>query len=628
MTDSLGKPLTSANLLAHPKDTLQEVKFSITNQKGNYDLDLKAIPYTVTVNYMGYAKKTFEINLKSDQTKNIILQEKAESLDEVVLEMPVVIKKDTIIYNVNKITSGEERKLKDILKKLPGVEVSKDGDIKVNGKKVTTMLVENKKFFDGDTKLAVDNIPADAVKQVVVLDNYNEIAMLKDFQESEDMAMDIKLQDDKKDFIFGDIVAGLGNNEFYNAHTNLFYYSPKTTLNVIGNLNNIRDRVFTYEQYYNFQKGINSIFDKGNTNFENSYDDFADFLEKEDVIKSDRKFAAINFTQQVNKELDITGYGIFSKTKESTLIESTNRYNTFTEENTIATNTSNALAMASVNGKYLPNYTDQWHFKSKFKGANDDYNNSINSRVDSLSSSFLNNSNGKQTFFNQTVEWHRKESREHSFSAVVDYTYNNLTPRNIWKTNDDFLSGLIPIIDEPTISIKQFKETTKNQFKAIFKHYWIINRNNHIYSTLGNFNVNQGFNTEDVQELEDGSINNFAGVGFNNDFQFRLNDAFAGIFYKFKTGIFTFDQGAFLHFYHWNPNQTLTEKENKLVVLPNLTAKAEFDRRKSLRFDYELKSSFTNASQFANRFYLQRYNSIFKGNANLENTLKHDFKLR
>jgi hypothetical protein len=49
----------------------------------------------------------------------------------------------------------------------------------------------------------------------------------------------IKLEDDKKDFIFGDIEAGLGNEEFYNAHSNLFYYSPKTTLNAIGNLNNV-----------------------------------------------------------------------------------------------------------------------------------------------------------------------------------------------------------------------------------------------------------------------------------------------------------------------------------------------------------------------------------------------------
>ena len=626
--DSLNKPLANANILAEPKDSLQQIKFAITDDKGRYRLDLKSIPYTVTANYLGFAKKSFDIELDRDKTQDIILKESAEGLEEVVLDMPMVVKKDTILYNVNQLTTGEERKLKDILKKLPGMEVDKNGGITVNGKKVTHMLVENKKFFGGGTKLAIDNIPADAVKQVMVLDSYNEIAMLKDFQESEDMAINIKLEDDKKDFVFGDIEAGLGNDEFYKVHSNLFYYSPKTTLNAIGNFNNVRERVFTYDQYFRFKEGMNSIFDKGTTTFEDSYDDFSDFLEKEDVIESDRKFGAINFTQEVNNKLNITGYGIFSKTKESTLVESTNEYNLFTEDRSIATATNNELAMGSISAVYIPNYTDQWHFKSQFKSADDSYTNTINSRVDTVSNAFLNDRFGEQTFFNQTVEWHRKLSREHSFSGVVDYTYDKLTPRTLWQTNDDILAGLIPIINEPSIRINQFKQTEKNQVKSIFKHYWVLNRNNHIYSTIGNVNLNQTFFTDDAQELDDGTQNNFGEAGFNNDFHFRLNDAFAGVFYKFRMGIFTFDQGAFIHYYRWNPNQENTSVKDRVVVLPNINAKAEMTRSKSLQFNYELKSSFSDASQFASRFYLQSYNSVFSGNTTIENTLSHDLNLR
>ncbi|PKG43111.1 TonB-dependent receptor [Psychroflexus sp. MES1-P1E] len=626
--DSLNRPLVNVTILAEPKDSLQQIKFAITDDKGRYRLNLKSILYTVTANYLGYAKQSFEIKLNEDQVKDIVLKQSAENLKEVILDMPMVVKKDTITYNVNQLTTGEERKLKDILKKLPGVEVDRNGGITVNGKKITHMLVENKKFFGGGTKLAVDNIPADAVKQVEVLDNYNEIAMLKDFQESEDMAMNIKLEDDKKDFVFGDVEAGVGNDEFYNTQSNLFYYSPKTTLNVIGNLNNVRNRVFTYDQFFSFQEGMNSIFDKGSTSFGDSYDDFSDFLEKEDVIESDRKFGAINFTQEVNNKLNITGYGIFSKTKESTLVESTNEYNTFTEDRSIATATNNQLAMGSFNAIFTPNYKDQWHLRSQFKSADDQYSNSISSEVDTVSNLFLNNRFGDQTFFNQTVEWHRKESRTHSFSGVIDYTYDKLTPRTLWQTNDDILAGLIPIVDEPSISINQFKQTEKNQIKSIFKHYWVLNRNNHIYSTIGNVNLNQTFFTDDAQELYDAAQNNFGEAGFNNDFNFRLNDAFAGIFYKFRTGIFTFDQGAFVHHYRWNPDQENTSVRDKFVLLPNLTAKVEITRSETLQLNYELKSSFSDASQFANRFYLQSYNSVFSGNTTLENTLRHDLNLR
>jgi hypothetical protein len=246
---SYNNPLVNVNILAEPRDSLQQIKFAITDDKGRYRLNLKSIPYPVTANYLGYAKKSFEIKLNEDQVKDIVLKQSAEDLKEVVLDMPMVVKKDTITYSVNQLTTGEERKLKDILKKLPGVEVDRNGGITVNGKKITHMLVENKKFFGVGTKLAVDNIPADAVRQVEVLDNYNEIAMLKDFQESEDMAMNIKLEEDKKDFVFGDVEAGGGNDEFYNTQSNLFYYSPKTTLNVIGNLNNVRNCVFTYDHF-------------------------------------------------------------------------------------------------------------------------------------------------------------------------------------------------------------------------------------------------------------------------------------------------------------------------------------------------------------------------------------------
>lgn len=106
---------------------------------------------------------------------------------------------------------------------MPGVEVDRDGTIRVRGKEVTVMLVENKKFFGGGSKLAAENIPADAIDQIEVLDNYNEVAFLKNVSDSKEMAMNVKLKEDKKNFAFGDVEAGKGNKDFYRAHGNLFF---------------------------------------------------------------------------------------------------------------------------------------------------------------------------------------------------------------------------------------------------------------------------------------------------------------------------------------------------------------------------------------------------------------------
>ena len=105
---------------------------------------------------------------------------------EIVYEMPVSISGDTIIYNADSFKNGTERKLEDDLKKLPGVEVNKDGEIEVEGKKVQKIMVEGKDFFDGDTKLATKNIPADALEKIQVLRNYNEVSNLKGLENNEE----------------------------------------------------------------------------------------------------------------------------------------------------------------------------------------------------------------------------------------------------------------------------------------------------------------------------------------------------------------------------------------------------------------------------------------------------------
>ena len=171
-------------------------------------------------------------------------------------EMAIIVKQDTIIYRTDQFRTGEERKLREVLKKLPGVEVDREGNVSVNGKRVTKLLVEGKTFFTGDTKMGVNNIPADAVDEVVALDNYNEVAFLKGLSDSDQLALNIKLKEGKKEFIFGEVEAGAGIKERYLLHPTLFYYSPRTAVNVIGDFNNVGKKSFTLRDYMDFEGGV------------------------------------------------------------------------------------------------------------------------------------------------------------------------------------------------------------------------------------------------------------------------------------------------------------------------------------------------------------------------------------
>ena len=626
--DSLQMPLSFANVIAKPQDSVSNLKFSITDESGYYELELKKGSYIISVSYLGFDTFSFKYSSIKNRTQNIILKAQKTRLEEVLIKLPVTVKQDTITYNIEKFVTGSERKLKNVLNKLPGIEVDKKGNIKVQGKEVTTMLVEGKDFFGGGSKLAVNNIPANAIDKIEVIDNYNKILFLKNLSDSNEMAINIKLKENKKQFTFGDIEAGKGNKDFYRVHSNLFYYSSKTNLNFIGNLNNTSEKTFTLEDYLNFQGGINAVFKRGNSIFKESNNDFAQFLENKDLTSSKNKFGALNITQEVNNKLNISGYSIFSYSKDKMINQSINQYNTFNEVKSTTGSTKNILGIGKLTFNYTPNLKEQWYFNSQIKKTNNFIYNTINSNINTTNSTFLTNKELQATYFNQNIEWHKRASKNHTYSFVADFTFDKNNPLTFWKSNNPILQDLIPVMNQPIYKLKQLKETISNNFDTLFKHYWILNRNNHIYSTFGNTYLTQSFFTDDSQELENGTINSFSNSGFGNNLNFKLNDLFLGFHYKFRTGIFTFKQGFFLHSYKWNIIQSIKTKSNKLVILPDFLTKIEFENSKKIQFNYNLNTSFSDASNFTNQFYIQSYNSVFKGNETLENELYHSLRMR
>ena len=419
--DSLTNALSYANVIAKPKDVSKNLQFAITDEEGYYKLFFsKGDTVTVSISYLGFKKKEYLFKAKENTTKNFILQASEEQLDEIVIEMPVTVKGDTTTFKIEKFITGEERKLKNVLKKLPGVEVDKKGNVTVQGKKVTTMLVDNKKFFGGNSKLAVENIPADAVGNIEVIDNYNEVAFLKGLSDSDELAMNIQLKEDKKRFIFGDVEAGKGNQEFYKTHANLFYYSPKTNLNFIGNLNNFGEKTFTFEDYMSFSGGINAIF-SGTFNFKGG--EFAQFLENQDVLASTQKFGALNISKTATEKLDVSGYLIFSKSDIENYFQTQNDYATFNELRNNRTLSNNLLGIGKFNLEYAANDKEQWYVRTLLKRTDNTRNNAIESTIENETNDIFSQRDLISSSVNQSIEWHKKQSRKHTFSTLVNYNY-------------------------------------------------------------------------------------------------------------------------------------------------------------------------------------------------------------
>ena len=631
VSDSLQQPLQYANILAVPVADNIDVTFAITNQDGNYKLQLaKNQNYTVTTSYLGFLPNVEDVNLDKDTSNNIILKENLDQLDEVTITYtpPMVVKKDTIVYLTDKFVTGEERKLKDVLKKLPGVDVDRSGNVTVNGTKVTKVLVENKTFFTGDSKLAVNNIPADAVDKVEVLDNYNDVAMLKGLQDSDDMALNIKLKEDKKKFMFGDIEAGAGIKDRYVVHPSIFYYSPKTNVNVIGDLNNTGVKSFTIKDYLEFEGGIGKLLSDAGNYFKLYRSDFAQFLDNQDYKSSTNQFGAFNIRQSINQVTDLSAYAIVNNEKNTTASNTINTYQNidqpFTEQRFANNALDNFFSIGKVTLEYKPTIKEDLNINTVIKVTNNKGLGVITTINPSQDNTISTTNNVTGLNLKQNFSYSRKLSKNHTATLQSIYNFKNDQPITNWLTNQQILQGLIPLQMDVNYNIQQTKTVKTNSVNTILKDYWVLNNFNHLYTSLGVNAAFNSFNTQDLQQLSDGTINNFETAGFNNQLHYNLMDTYLGLEYKFQIGIATFKPAAYLHFYNWQANQLSHGISNsKIVLLPQFTSNIEFSNSEKIDFKYKLNATFPTVNRIANNFVLNNFNSVFKGDANLSNTLYH-----
>ncbi|WMW77839.1 carboxypeptidase-like regulatory domain-containing protein [Flavobacterium sp. 20NA77.7] len=630
--DALGNPLQNANVLAKPIEGIYEIKFAIADHLGRFKLDLqKNTSYEIQVSYIGFVEKTIEIKTgASNEEYHFNLIKKDTEIKEIVIKYdynPVLIKKDTSIYDVKAFTNGTERKLKDQLEKIPGIEVDKNGGVFVQGKKVTKFYVENQSFFGGGTKLGIENIPADAVDKIEVLDNFNETGFLKNVSNNDDLAMNVKLKSDKKNFIFGDLETGIGGekkNLYYKNHAGLFYFSPKTNISYIGDVNNIGKSTFTFEDVIRFQGGTSS--------FLNNKKQLSDlFLFTNDntyVVQAKSVFNALNFRRSINSKIDVEGFGIVSKNYTSNQSVSNISYlqnNTYVLENKNNQNDATSwLSMGNVKLNYLPNSKSKWLYNGHFQVITNDYFDQINSLQNNQLFSFESSNTNITSQIKQFIEWHKQHSEKHTTTFVLNQTFEEASPKNTWITDRPFLAGLIPLQNDTFYTIQQLKKIRNHTVEGIFKHYWALNNHNHLYSNVGvNYTRSQIIISE-KQTLTNGEINDFSSQGFGNNLNYRFSDLYVGAEYKFKIGKWINRPGIYYHLYQLKTAQQNNFLSNQqLLFEPRWKSELKFNNAEALVFDYKLANTFSDASKMIENYTLQSYNSVFKGNALLTNERYH-----
>lgn len=230
------------------KDSISQVSYYFSDINGYIEINLennfnKKIVLTITA--LGYnEEKVFldiDINQKTSKTVNILLVEKIENLNEVIIRTtkPLIEKKDTIVFRTKFFAKGNEQTIEDLLKNIPGLQIDENGTISIGNQEIEKLMIDGDDLFEKGYKILSKNMPAYPIEEVEILKNYSNNRLLKGIEESNKVALNLKLNEKSKRIWFGNIETGIGNNSFYKFKTNLMNFGKKNKYYFLTNFNNI-----------------------------------------------------------------------------------------------------------------------------------------------------------------------------------------------------------------------------------------------------------------------------------------------------------------------------------------------------------------------------------------------------
>jgi len=262
--DSTGAALPYVTItLLHPADSTLAY-FAVSTMQGSFELNnVTSGDYILQVACVGFSSIYRKVHFPVEENGKdpvFILRPKPVNLKETEVSaerIPIMLRKDTIEYDAASFKTAPDAATEDLLKKLPGLEVDRNGNIKAQGEEVKNVLVDGKEFFSSDPKIATRNLPADAVKKVQVYDEKSDQAVMTGIEDGErNKTINLQLKDDKKNAWLGEVQAGGGTDDHFQASAKVYRFSGVNQVAVLGMLNTINQFGFSFQDYLDFNGGL------------------------------------------------------------------------------------------------------------------------------------------------------------------------------------------------------------------------------------------------------------------------------------------------------------------------------------------------------------------------------------
>ncbi len=627
--NTLNTPLENATLIISSKKKESKLQFTTTNNKGYYTINLKeSTTYTFTIFYLGYKDLIEEVVFENKKkTLDFILTPEAFSLDEIVIDYKykaIEKKKDTTTYNLKSFVNGNEYKMEDVVKKLPGLKIE-GSVIKFNGKPITKLLVEGKLFFGGGSKLALENIPADVMKKIEIIEDYNESKLLKGLKEEKDLALNVVLKEGKKKFLFGDIALGIGENETYIVHPTLFKYSPISNIGYIGDINNFNNSSISFKDLITLKGGVSNLF--RNKNEQNL---LAFVLNNKEKATSLTKFSTLNFYQEIESKTILKGTVAYSDDSFTTKKNSRNIYeNNLTEVKNENKKSNSNLSVINLEAIYKPNKSTEFRYSFGYSNKNVGSKGSIESVSNQNDLELQTINNTREENFSQNIDFYKKIFKKHTFGIALNLKNNKSFSNTVWSSSTPFLETYYPLQQNSNYNINSEIKKLSNNFKFLVKDYWLMSNYHHLIFTAGISSKKESIEIIEKQLLDNNFEVDFSAVNsnFGNSLDSNFLDLNFGVGIKSKINKTEIKLEFLHHYFSTKINQKENETQNKTFIEPKLNIRYNLNRDESIDFSYRYFNKYKEPSYYLKNKTIRSYNTVFIGNSYLLEEEFHDISI-
>jgi len=459
-------PLESATVFAEKISDSTLVTYTISDRNGAFVLkgNTGVSELNVNISYTGYSAIRKRINLSNSRDVNmgdIKMLQAAEQLEGVVVtasRAPITIKKDTLEFNVASFKTKKDASVEDLLKELPGVEVSAEGAITVNGKPVNKILVNGKSFFGDDPTIATRNLTKEMVDKIQVTDTKTDSeAFTGEAGDDTNKTINITIDEEKNKGIFGRVAAGAGTDKRFEYAGLINYFDNDMRISVLGAGNNINSPGFSFGEIQKMFGGARYMSYNSNGSFNFGGRSFGG---GEGITNS--RTAGANYADNFGEKTELTTDYFYSaansyndeiRQRENILPE--NRYFSNTTSNTSSNSDNHSV---NLRLKTETDSTFQINFRPQFDYSVGDSRFSRNEETRNVAGDLTNQSNTESTSKRERTNFESSLSFTKKYGAKGGFLRLDLDNENNKNRRDDFQNSRTEIYGDTlqVISRDQF----------------------------------------------------------------------------------------------------------------------------------------------------------------------------